>query len=88
MNPWQKLMHWAFNWQYVTLIHFDGERQVRRVKQLGKTFYAQAYSCVPESMKMLLHNGEVSEKDYVIGWSPVTPWTYELFNYGKKAISL
>ena len=80
MNVFRALLVRFFGFDYVFLIHHDGEHQLRRAFVVGKYFFS--YSYFKSKKCRLLPNGQVIGKSYIIKWLPVTDNT-EKFYYSK-----
>ena len=78
MNVFQILMRWFLRWEYVVLIHHDGDRVVKRAYTLGGRVYANPH--MPYTRTELLPGGKTRGQSYIDGWQPVTDKTFTLFD--------
>lgn len=77
MNIFQKIAHWLLGWQYVVLIHHDGDRTVRRTYSMGGVVYSNPY--LARTRTELLPGGETNGQCYIVGWKPVTTKMFSLY---------
>jgi hypothetical protein len=70
----KRIRNYLFGTQWVTLIHYDGERSVRKVKHSNAISYAECYHGI-SGPSFLLDNGTTSGTIYVTHWEPYIPGT-------------
>ena len=78
LNLWQKLRV-LMGVDYVVLIHFDGQYQVKPVIWVGETTALSA-PYLRDTAGLLLPNGEWIGKSFIDRWLPTTKRTQKLFD--------
>ena len=64
---------------YIVLHFHDGKSMVRHAYALGESIYAHPH--LPETRVELLPKGKVGRgQSYIVGWSPITSKTKQLFD--------